>query len=305
VEGPQVPRGWNATTIGSLVGRRYLVTGATSGLGLETARALSAHGAHVTITARRVEAARAMVADASARDFLELDLADLSSVRAAAARIDEPYDVVILNAGVMWTPYRLTVDGFELQMATNHLGHFAFAGLITPFIRERLVTVSSLYQRYGSFGDGSVEEIARRCRGESPYSPAAAYGDSKLANVLFTAEIERRRLQSGWSFVALAAHPGWSNTNLFSAQGAARGLAGRAARWSARFLAQSAARGALPQLCAATWSPVRGGEYFGPRGVGELRGLPQVTRPVERARDVALAANLWTVSQELTGVTWR
>ena len=298
-----IPRGWDADDVADQGGRRFLVTGGTSGLGRETARMLTLMGAHVTITARDLGRARAVVDSGEAHDALELDLADLSSVRRCAQGIVEPYDVVILNAGVMWTRFTLSVDGFELQMATNHLGHFAFAGLLRERVRERLVVVSSIYHRYGSFGDGSVEEIERRCRGAQPYSAREAYGDSKLANLLFVEEVERRRLREDWPFVAVAAHPGWANTNLFADAGGA-GWLGRASRWSSRILAQSAQRGALSQLCAATFPDLCGGEFIGPRGRGELRGSPRLVHPVARAKDPRLAANLWRVSEELTGVRW-
>ena len=298
-----VPRGWDLGSGPQLSGQHFLVTGATSGLGLATARALRSRGAHVTITARDGAKGEAVVASGAATDVLALDLADLSSVHRAAERVTEPYDVVILNAGVMWTPYELTADGFELQMGTNHLGHFAFAGLIRDRIARRLVTVSSLYHRFGTFGDGSTEEIRRRCRGLAPYDARRAYGDSKLANLLFTEELERRRRTAGAGFVAVAAHPGWTNTNLFDAA-AAGGIVGRAASVVTRVLAQRAARGALPTLCAATWPGLSGGEYFGPRGPGELRGAPTLVRAGTKAHDERLAQNLWRVSEELTGVRW-
>ena len=304
VEARPVPRGWNLEAGPHLARQRFLVTGATSGLGLATARALRSRGAHVTITARNEVKGEAVVASGAANDVLVMDLADLSSVRRGAERIGEPYDVVILNAGVMWTPYQMTVDGFELQVGTNHLGHFAFAGLIRDRIVRRLVTVSSLYHRFGSFGDGSTEEIRRRCQGLAPYDARHAYGDSKLANLLFTQEVERRRAASGWGFTAVAAHPGWTNTNLFDAAASSRGAFGRVASWSTRVLAQSAPRGALPTLCAATWPGLVGGEYLGPRGPGELRGAPTLVRAGARAHDERLAQNLWRVSEELTGVRW-
>lgn len=299
-----VPRGWGVASIPPQRGRRYLVTGATSGLGQAAAAALRSLGAHVTITARNAAKAEAIIAAGAASEVITMDLTDLSSVRSAAQQVREPFDVVILNAGIMWTPYRLTSDGFESQLGTNHLGHFAFAGLIKDFITERLVTVSSLYQRYGSFGDGSVDEIRRRCLGQVPYSSREAYGDSKLANVLFTEEIERRRGASGWKFIAVAAHPGWSNTNLFAEAASSRNLTATLASLSAHLMAQSAARGSLPELGAATLPGLSGGEYVGPRGPGQLRGTPRIVQPVALARDANLAKNLWRVSEELTGVTW-
>ncbi len=301
---PVVPRGWDEADIPMLNDSRFLVTGGTNGLGLATAKALSSLGAHVTITARNRVKAQAVLDAGAARDVLAMDLADLASVRLAASQVSEAYDVVILNAGIMWTPYALTTDGFESQVGTNHLGHFAFAGLIKDRIKDRLVTVSSLYHRYGSFGDGSIEEIRRRCEGQIPYDARAAYGDSKLANLLFTEEIERRRAQYGWDFIAVGAHPGWSNTNLFDAATSTRGVYGKVASLSSRLLAQPASRGALPTLCAATFRGLRGGEFFGPRGLGELRGTPTATHPAAKAKDPRLAANLWQVSEALTGVTW-
>lgn len=298
-----VPRGWSLETGPRLSGQRFLVTGATSGLGRATAQALHSRGAHVTITARNEAKGDAIVAAGEASEVLVMDLADLSSVHRAAQRVNEAFDVVILNAGVMWTPYGLTADGFELQVGTNHLGHFAFAGLIRDRIARRLVTVASLYHRYGSFGDGSIEEIRRRCRGQAPYDARRAYGDSKLANLLFTAELERRRASADWTFAALAAHPGWTNTHLFDGA-ASLGAFGRAASLSTRYLAQGASRGALPTLCAATWPGLAGGDYLGPRGPGELRGAPKLVDTVAAARDERLAQNLWRVSEELTGVRW-
>lgn len=301
---PVLPRGWDEDDIAPLTSRRYLVTGGTSGLGRATAAALSSRGAHVTITARNVDKATAVLAAGAAHDVLVMDLADLASVRRGAAMVSEPYDVVILNAGIMWTPYAVTSDGFEAQVGVNHLGHFALAGLLADRITQRVVSVSSLYHRYGSFGDGSSEEVRRRCEGRGPYDARRAYADSKLANLLFVEEIQRRRLTHGWSFIAVGAHPGWSATHLFDAAASTRGLVGKVAPLASRVVAQSAARGALSTLAAATWGGIVGGEYLGPRGPGELRGSPRVVAPIARAHDEALAQNLWRVSEELTKVVW-
>ena len=299
-----VPSGWDLSSVPSLGGQRFLVTGGTSGLGLATARALTARGAHVTITARDPHKGAAVVDAGLAHQVIEMDLADLASVHRAARSVKEPLDVVILNAGVMWTPWQLTADGFELQVGTNHLGHFAFAGLIKDRVERRMVSVSSLYHRAGTFGSGTIEEIRRRCEGRAPYDARRAYGDSKLANLLFSAELERRRVAQGWPFVALTAHPGWTRTNLFDTAASTRGVVARVASLSTKVLAQSADRGALPTLCAATWPGLVGGEFVGPRGPGELRGSPTLVRAGARARDVDLAQNLWRVSEELTAIRW-
>ena len=298
-----IPPGWDLSSVPSLGGQRFLVTGGTSGLGLATARALTSRGADVTITARDPHKGAAVVAAGLARQVIEMDLADLASVHRAAQSVPGPFDVVILNAGVMWTPWQLTGDGFELQVGTNHLGHFAFAGLIRDRIARRLVSVSSLSHRVGTFGAGTIEEIRRRCEGRATYDARRAYGDSKLANLLFSAELERRRVAQGWPFVAVTAHPGWTRTNLFDTA-AAHGVIARVASLSTKVLAQSADRGALPTLCAATWPGLVGGEFVGPRGPGELRGAPKLVRASAKARDADLAQNLWRVSEELTGVRW-
>ena len=181
--------------MGDQSGKRFLITGGTSGLGLAAATALTEKGGEVTITARDPKKGARAQDESGAAHLIELDLADLSSVRDCASKITTPFDVVILNAGVMAIPYRLTRDGFEMQLGTNHLGHFAFAGLIKDQIKDRLISVSSQAHRLGTFGDHSKEEIRSRALGKGKYSPWAAYGDSKLANLLFVNEIERRRIR--------------------------------------------------------------------------------------------------------------
>jgi NAD(P)-dependent dehydrogenase (short-subunit alcohol dehydrogenase family) len=306
----KIPAGWTAQNIADQSGKKFLITGATSGLGLETARVLAEKGADVTITAR--SAAKADVAKKYIGrdvDFITLDLASLDSVRAAADSIiasKKIFDGVILNAGVMATPYTTTVDGFELQMATNHLGHFALTGLILKQINGRLVSLASQAHRMGSFGDGTIPEIKAQCLGEGKYSPWGAYGASKLANLLFIAEVERFRLRNKLPITPVAAHPGWSATNLFKANSTKSStlVQERAAALMTHVFAQSAAQGALPTLAAATFPGLIGNSYVGPSGVGEMRGTPRLVRARSLAYDQTLAANLWNVSVELTGVAW-
>jgi NAD(P)-dependent dehydrogenase (short-subunit alcohol dehydrogenase family) len=244
---------------------------------------------------------------ASRSEFLVMDLNDVESVRKAARQVTEEIDVLILNAGVMAIPLTKTSDDFEMQMGTNHLGHFAFAGLIREKIRSRVVSVSSQAHRTGNFGDGSLEAIRDICLGRSKYSAWGQYGTSKLANLLFTFELERRARKANWSFSAFAAHPGYSNTNLQSVSPKVRGrmVEERATALVNAVVAQSAAKGALPTLCAATFPNLYGASYIGPDGLLEMRGYPKAVRARSIAYDQTLAQNLWNISEELTGVSWR
>jgi NAD(P)-dependent dehydrogenase (short-subunit alcohol dehydrogenase family) len=301
-----IPKGWDIGNIPQLEGKRFLITGGTSGLGRATAIELARHGGEVTITARNAEKGRIAVAEIGPVAFIGMDLADLASVKKAAAEVTEPFDVVILNAGVMAIPMNSTVDGFEMQMGTNHLGHFAFAGLIKNFIKDRLVILSSQAHRTGGFGSGSLEDIRNKCLGIGSYAPWDAYGTSKLANLLFLAHLERLRIINNWSFIPLAAHPGYSNTNLHAVGPRLRGnvLQERVMQVVNMAVAQSAERGSLPILCAATFPELIGASYLGPDGFLEMRGHPQLTRGRAIAYDQTLAANLWQISEELTGVDW-
>jgi NAD(P)-dependent dehydrogenase (short-subunit alcohol dehydrogenase family) len=304
-----IPSGWSARDLPDLSGQRFLVTGATSGIGKEAARELVRAGAQVTITARSEEKAeRTRKELASERvSTLLLDLADLTSVRKAAREVTDEVDVLILNAGVMAVPFTKTADDFELQVGTNHLGHFAFAGLIADRVKSRIVTVSSQAHRMGSFGNGSSDDIRDICLGRNKYQTWAAYGASKLANLLFSFELQRLVTSRGYSFSAFAAHPGYSNTNLQAVGPQMRGnlFEERATAFMNSIVAQSAARGALPTLCAATFPNLYGASYIGPDGLFEMRGFPKATRARAIAYDQNLARNLWSVSEELTGVRWR
>jgi NAD(P)-dependent dehydrogenase (short-subunit alcohol dehydrogenase family) len=294
---------WSAADIPDQTGRVAVVTGANAGLGYETARALAAAGAHVVLACRNLDKAAAAEAriragHPSARlEVCALDLADLAGVRAFAARLADRHPVVDLlvnNAGIMAVPHGVTADGFERQFGTNHLGHHALTGLVLPAVLAapagRVVTVSSLGHRAGRI---AFDELM----GERRYWRWPAYFQSKLANLLFTAELQRRLAAAGAPAIAVAAHPGGSVTEL-----------GHESRIQyAVFslfqpLMQSAAMGALPTLRVATDPAVRGGEYYGPGGLGETTGPPVLVSPSRAARDTAVAARLWEVSSALTGV---
>ncbi|MGY1744988.1 oxidoreductase [Blastococcus sp. SYSU D00695] len=275
-------------------GRTAVVTGATSGLGLETARALAAAGAHVVLAVRDPARGAAVAAGLpGSTEVRRLDLADLASVRAFAAGWSGPLDVLVNNAGVMWVPAGETVDGFETHLGTNHLGPFALTNLLLPHLTDRVVTVSSSTHRMGGL---DVDDLGWRRR---PYSPTAAYAASKLANLLFTLELQRRLTAAGSRLRALAAHPGYAATNL-------QGHTGNRA-WDAlmgvanRVVATSAAEGALPTLFAAT-ADLPGGGYAGPSRLAETRGAPTLVGRTPAASDPRLAAALWARSVELTGV---
>ncbi len=303
---------WSAADIGDLTGRVALVTGANSGIGYATARALAEHGAHVILACRDDEKARRArdkmesELERSSLELLHLDLADLVSVRRAAAAVLADHarlDLLVNNAGVMGTPYRQTADGFELQMATNHLGHFALTGLLLDRIvttaRSRIVTVSSHLHRMGRLRQDDVA-------GAAFHSTWVAYGTSKLANLLFTAELSRRLERAGLPTLAVAAHPGWTRSNL-AGSGAALGnsrVRRKLGRMAGSALGQSAAGGALPVLCAATSSSVGSGQYIGPAHLFGLFGPPKVARRSRHARDPQAAAALWEASEELTGVRY-
>jgi NAD(P)-dependent dehydrogenase (short-subunit alcohol dehydrogenase family) len=298
---------WSPAALPDQTGRVAVVTGASSGLGLHTALELARAGASVVLAcrdagrgARAVDEIRRAVPAAAVEVGL-LDLADLSCVRDFAAGWDRPLDLLVNNAGVMAPPARLTADGFELQLGTNHLGHFALTGLLLPHLVDRaggrIVTVSSLAHRTGviNFADLQSERSYRRW---------PAYAQSKLANLLFTAELDRRL--AGHAAIAVAAHPGLASTNLQTSGPLMSG-----GRWSAalvragtRLVSQSAAHGAWPTLYAATASEVVGGDYIGPDGFGETRGRPRRVTASVAARDTVVAGQLWAVSEELTGVTY-
>ena len=303
-----IPDNWNASQMPDLTGKRFLITGATSGIGLAAATELARRNANVVVTARSVEKARDAIKKIGPGlvDYILMDLTDLESVKRAAARVDRAFDVVVLNAGVMATPFTKTVDNFELQMGTNHLGHFAFAGLIKNQIKDRLVVVSSFAHKMGSFGDNSQETIRNLCLGIGKYQKWQVYGASKLANLLFVSEIERLRIEKNWSFIPLAVHPGYSDTNLQAVASQMRGAAAeeKITMMMNKILAQPASQGALPTLAACVYPDLIGASFIGPNGFMQMRGTPKLTRAKALAYDQLLAKNLWQVSEELTKVSW-
>ncbi|MER8184962.1 oxidoreductase [Kitasatospora sp. NPDC094015] len=288
-------RKWTAADLPPQAGRTIVVTGATSGLGAITARELAGAGAHVVLavrdTARGERLARSLPGSTEVR---HLDLADLSSVRAFAAGWDGPLDVLVNNAGVMAIPERRTADGFEMQLATNHLGPFALTNLLLPRITDRVVSVASNAHRRPGV-DIDFEDL----NSERDYRPWRAYQQSKLADLLFVRELQRRLTEAGSPVTAHAAHPGYAATNL---QSGSAGAAQRAMMAVAnRLVAQSDAMGALPTLYAVT-QPLPGGSYTGPGGRGELRGYPAPARLSPHAQDDGRARRLWEASERLTGV---
>src|SRR5215468_1344956 len=295
---------WTSGDVPGQQGRLAVVTGANTGLGFETARVLAARGASVVLAVQDIEKgklAAARIADTAPGANVTvqpLDLTSLDSIRAAAGELRAKHpriDLLINNAGVMFTPKQATGDGFELQLGTNHLGHFALTGLLLPQMLpvpgSRVVTVSSQAHRIRArinFGD---------LHGERSYSKVAAYSQSKLANLMFTYELQHR-LSGAGATIAVAAHPGLASTEL------TRNTPAIAAFFYARVLSQNAAMGALPVLRAATDPGVLGGQYYGPGGLFGTRGHPEPARSSRRSRDTAIQRRLWTVSEELTGVTF-
>lgn len=300
---------WTAADIPDLTGTTAVVTGANSGLGFVTARELARHGAHVVLACRSqvranaaADALLASVPDADVAVHL-LDLADLASVRAFADTLTvTSLDLLVNNAGVMALPRRTTADGFEMQFGTNHLGHFALTGLLLPRLlrseHPRVTTVSSNAHKMGKMNFADLQGARR-------YFRWTAYGQAKLANLLFAYELQRRADAAGAPLSSTAAHPGYASTNLqtASAKLTNNSFEEKLNELANRVLAQSAEQGALPTLYAAT-GPVPGGSYVGPDGFQEFRGHPRVTASNARSHDAGAAARLWAASEELTGVRY-
>jgi NAD(P)-dependent dehydrogenase (short-subunit alcohol dehydrogenase family) len=291
---------WTSADIPDQAGRTFVVTGANSGIGLVAARELALAGAHVVLACRNVDKgaeAAADIATSGARGTTEvraLDLSDLSSVRAFATGFEGRIDVLVNNAGLMAIPEQRTADGFEMQIGTNFLGHFALTGLLLDHIDDRVVTLSSQAHRMGSI---NVEDLNWRRR---RYQRWLAYGQSKLADLMFAYELEHRFVAAGSPLRSVAAHPGYTATNLQSRtesfQDAVMGLANKV-------VAQGPDMGALPTLYAATVPDLPGGSYIGPNGWGETTGNPVPVGSSVASHDREVQRRLWDKAVELTGVT--
>ena len=303
---------WTADDIPDQSGKTIVVTGGNSGIGFEAALQLAAKGADTILACRDLKkagaAAEAIVErypDATI-ETMELDLANLASVRKFAAdlaAVRSRLDVLCNNAGVMALPKRKTADGYEMHIGTNHLGHFALTGLVLPMLlatpESRVVNVSSTFHKPGRINFGDLH-------GDKSYWKWGAYAQSKLANLLFSYELQRRLAAVGADTISVGCHPGYASTNLQTAGPRMAGASLAESAWQLfnRIFAQSAAMGALPTLYAATAGDVAGGDYIGPSAMAEMRGHPVKVRSTSRARNEETAKKLWAISEDLTNVTY-
>lgn len=294
---------WSAEQLPDQSGRVAIVTGANSGIGFETARVLADKGSNVIMACRNLDKANPKADEIRSAhpnanvEVIQLDLSDLESVKQFASAFRARYsrlDLLINNAGIMVPPYGKTAQGFETQFGVNHLGHFALTGALLGLIVEtpgsRIVTVSSVAHLMGRIDFGDLNW-------EKGYKAQAAYGQSKLANLLFTYELQRRLAAAGKSTLAVAAHPGWTETNLQEHS--------KPVKFMNRFFAQEPLMGALPTLYAATEDDVGGAEYYGPSGFLEMNGPPKRVKSNKRSHDKNVAERLWNISEDLTGVEFR
>lgn len=303
---------WTTGDIPDLSGKLAIVTGANSGLGLETTAGLTAAGASVVMACRNPAKAQSALEDIKRRvpnaqvELMTLDLSSLESVRAFAAAYSQRHprlDILCNNAGVMALPYQLTQDGFEMQIGTNHLGHFALTGLLLDSLRAapsaRVVSVASIAHR-GTRGLNLDDLHWQR----ETYKKGEGYARSKLANLLFSFELNRRLQAAHSTVIAVAAHPGYAATNIVGAASEGSVLKRLAVQIGNIILAQPAKMGAWPTLYAATMPDVHGGDYYGPRGLFEFRGLPKKVGSSPAAQDLTAASRLWQISEEMTDVRY-
>jgi NAD(P)-dependent dehydrogenase (short-subunit alcohol dehydrogenase family) len=297
--------------------KRVIITGANSGLGKESAFALAKLGAEIVLAVRdtnKGQSVKNQILNQTPSAVIEvaaLDLMDLDSVRKfAASQSTKPIDVLLNNAGIMAVPFEKTKDGFESQMGTNHLGHFLLTELLFDAISRgsnpRIVNVSSSAHRLGKLKTGDINELNVS---KENYSPWTVYGNSKLANLLFTNELVRRLKLVNSNITVAVAHPGYANTNLQLVAATKRSGIRKSVELAVTklmniILGQSAANGALPQIAACTWVDIQSGDYLGPRGLFESRGKPKKVKMNKTAQDIELAKRVWRTSEELVGVTF-
>lgn len=301
---------WTANDVPELTGKTIIVTGGNSGIGYEAAKVFTGKGAHVVLACRNPQKGATALNDlkiggsSGSAELMQLDLASLASVKQFATEANEKFeqiDILVNNAGIMMTPYGTTEDGFEQQFGVNHLGHFALTGLlldkITKVPDSRIVSISSTAHK-----SGNVQFDNLMYDGGNGYSALGAYGRSKLANLLFTFELQKRLTASGASTLAVAAHPGGSKTNL--SRHVEGKLLFKILGPILNLMMQEADGGALPTLRASVDPQAKGNDYFGPSGFGEMRGSPILVKSTEAARNGADAAELWKWSEELTGIRY-
>jgi len=299
-------RAWNVDRLPDLTGKTYLITGGNQGLGFEAAKHLGKKGANIVIASRSVDKAQKAASELKSGikgnvDVVKLDLGDLSSVRAAAEDVNQRFeklDGLINNAGVMQTPELKTKDGFEMQVGTNHLGHFLFTGLLLSRVEAasgRIVTLTSVANRSGEM---NLDDLMS----SKNYTPTGAYVQSKLANLIFALDLDRRLKEAGSSAISIGCHPGYSNTNLQSSGPA--GMLNIIYKVTNPLFAQPPAQGALPTVLSAAGTEAQRGHYYGPGKMNEFRGLPGDAKIPAGAQDIAVWDRLWDMSEELVNFKW-
>lgn len=303
---------WNETKLPDLSGKVILITGANSGLGFQGSKVFASKGASVVMACRNMDKGKAALEEIQKEQpkaqlaLLPLDLSDLDSVKFFADRFKKQYkqlDVLCNNAGVMFLPFRKTKQGFEMQFGTNHLGHFALTGLLLERLlstdNSRIVTTSSMYHRSGKMDFVNLN-------GEKKYDKYKAYAASKLANLFFAYELQRKLKAASSSTISVACHPGFTATNLQLAGPIMEGSAFKTSVMKVfnRLMAQDVQMGTLPMLYAATEKDVQGGDYIGPSGFKEIRGYPTKVKSIPISYDEAIASKLWEVSQQWTGISY-
>lgn len=304
---------WAVADIPPLHGKRVVITGGTSGIGLESAKAMVKAGASVTITGRYPETGQAIAAQINKQaleggsvDYEQIDTSDLASVTSFCERITNRFDhidILINCAGLSRMQKRKeSVGGFEMQFAANYLGHFALTGRLLPLLKRapsaRVIGLSSIAHQKGKIDFDDLQ-------GEQRYTPLKAYGQSKLAMLLFSRELQRRATECGWPLISIPVHPGLARTNIFKVAFAGLPIRSYLIDLSLRFIGQSAEMGALPILFAATSANAKGGIYYGPKGFQEFRGYPTEAIVFPQGQDEATARRLWDISEQLSGVTYR